>query len=196
MNQKRYLLYARKSSESEDRQVLSIEAQLSEMQAIARREGLQIVEILAEARSAKTAGNRPEFSRMVGKLERREVDGVLCWRLNRLARNMREGGVIIDLLSSGAISEIITSEKTYKSGDSVLLMSVEMGMSTQFSIDLARDSKRGLLAKAERGWYPAYPALGYMSDTTKRKGERIVIPDPDRFSLVRKGMGHASVGRA
>jgi site-specific DNA recombinase len=186
MKQKRYLLYARKSSESEDRQVLSIEAQLSEMQAIARREGLQIVEILAEARSAKTAGNRPVFSRMVGKLERREVDGILCWRLNRLARNMREGGVIIDLLSSGAISGIITSEKTYKSGDSVLLMSVEMGMSTQFSIDLARDSKRGLLAKAERGWYPAYPALGYMSDTTKRKGERIVIPDPDRFSLIRK----------
>jgi DNA invertase Pin-like site-specific DNA recombinase len=146
MNQKRYLIYARKSSESEDRQVLSIEAQLSEMQAIARREGLQIVEILAEARSAKTARNRPEFSRMVAKLERREVDGVLCWRLNRLARNMREGGVIIDLLSSGAISEITTSEKTYKSGDSVLLMSVEMGMSTQFSIDLARDSKRGLLA--------------------------------------------------
>ena len=48
----------------------------------------------------------------VGKLERREVDGVLCWRLNRLARNMREGGVIIDLLSSGAISEIITRLET------------------------------------------------------------------------------------
>ena len=104
--------------------------------------------------------------------------------------------MIIDLLSSGAISEIITSEKAYKSGDSVLLMSVEMGMSTQFSIDLARDSKRGLLAKAERGWYPAYPALGYMSDTTKRKGERIVIPDPDRFPLVRKAWDMHPMARA
>jgi DNA invertase Pin-like site-specific DNA recombinase len=156
------------------------------MQAIARREGFEIVETLAEARSAKTADNRPGFTRMLGRLERREVDGILCWRLNRLARNMLEGGVIIDLLSSGAISEIVTSEKRYKSDDSVLLMSVEMGMSTQFSIDLARDSKRGLLAKAERGWYPAYPALGYMSDATKRKGERIVVPDPERFALVRK----------
>lgn len=166
--------------------MLSVESQISEMQAIAARAGAQIIETFAEARSAKTAGKRPEFARMVEKLEKRQADGVLCWRLNRLARNMREGGVIIDLLSSGAISKIISSEKTYKSGDSVLLMSVEMGMSTQFSIDLARDSKRGLLAKAQRGWYPAYPALGYMSDATKKKGERIVIPDPARFPLVRK----------
>jgi site-specific DNA recombinase len=121
MTPKRYFLYARKSSESEDRQVLSIDAQISEMQAIARREGFEIVETLAEARSAKTAENRPEFTRMLSRLERREVDGILCWRLNRLARNMREGGVIIDLLSSGVISEIITSEKRYKSGDSVAL---------------------------------------------------------------------------
>jgi hypothetical protein len=94
--------------------------------------------------------------------------------------------MVIDLLSSGRVSEIVTSERTYRSGDSVLLMSVEMGMSTQFSIDLARDSKRGLLAKAQRGWYPAYPALGYMSDISQRKGERIVIPDPERFGMVRQ----------
>jgi site-specific DNA recombinase len=186
MSRKTYFLYARKSSESEDRQVLSIEAQVSEMEAIARREGWEIVETFAEARSAKTAGRRPEFASMIERLERGEATGILCWRLNRLARNMREGGAIIDLLSSGIISEIVTSERTYRSGDSVLLMSVEMGMSTQFSIDLARDSKRGLLAKAQRGWYPAYPALGYMSDTTQKKGERIVMPDPERFELVRR----------
>ena len=91
MRPKRYFLYARKSSESEDRQVLSIEVQVSEMEAIARREGWEIVETFAEARSAKTAGKRLEYSTMIDRLEKGEATGILCWRLNRLARNMRAG---------------------------------------------------------------------------------------------------------
>ena len=55
----KYCLYARKSTESEERQVLSIESQVKEMTAIAERDGLDIVEIKRESHSSKDVGQRP-----------------------------------------------------------------------------------------------------------------------------------------
>lgn len=49
----KYCLYCRKSSESEERQILSIESQAKEMLELAEREGLEIVEIKRESHSAK-----------------------------------------------------------------------------------------------------------------------------------------------
>ncbi len=65
----KYFLYARKSTESEDRQVLSIDSQINELKTIAEREGLQIVAVLHESRSAKALG-RPVFADMMERIVR------------------------------------------------------------------------------------------------------------------------------
>ena len=44
MNQNRYILYARKSTDVEDKQVLSIEAQLAELQKFASDSGLVVID--------------------------------------------------------------------------------------------------------------------------------------------------------
>ena len=54
----RYILYARKSSESEEHQVLSIESQISELREFAAKEKLEIVASLCEAQTAKEHGNK------------------------------------------------------------------------------------------------------------------------------------------
>jgi len=181
----KYFLYARKSTESEDRQVLSIESQIDELKKIAEREELEIVEVLSESRSAKELG-RPIFNKMVERISKGEAAGILCWKLDRLARNFIDGGVIIQLLQTGVIQHIRAFEKSYYPQDNVLLMSVEFGMANQFSRDLAVDVTRGMRKKAEMGWYPVQPPIGYLNSKIKGKGNNDIYKDPERYDIVRK----------
>jgi len=89
-----YFIYCRKSSEAEDRQVLSIDSQTRELEQIAAKLNLPVVEILTESKSAKDPG-RPAFNLMMQRLYRGEAAGIICWKLDRLARNPVDGGSII-----------------------------------------------------------------------------------------------------
>ena len=101
-NQTRYILYLRKSTDDEDRQVLSIVSQKDEMLQIAKRFELNITLVLEEAKSAKSPG-REIFNDMLTRIQRGEADGILCWHVNRLARNPIDGGQIIWFLQNGII---------------------------------------------------------------------------------------------
>jgi len=181
----KYLLYARRSSESEDRQVASIDSQIDELTKLAQRDNLKVIDILSESQSAKAPG-RPVFNEAITRIHHNEAQGIICWKLDRLARNPVDGGNINWMLQQGMIRHIKTHERNYYPTDNVLMMSVEFGMANQFIRDLSQNSKRGLRAKAERGWYPTYATLGYMHNPLKRKGEKEIIKDPKRFDLVKK----------
>jgi len=181
----KYFIYARKSSEAEDRQVASIDAQINVLKKLAQQEGLEIVEILTEAQSAKAPG-RPVFSQLLARVSQGEAQGILCWKLDRLARNPVDGGSISWMLQSGSIYHIRTHDRSYLPTDNVLMMQVEFGMANQFIRDLSVSTKRGLMAKAERGWYPTYPPIGYIHNPLKKKGEKEILPDPERFDLLRE----------
>ncbi len=181
----KYFLYARKSSESEDKQVASIEAQISELKKIARQSNLQIVKIFSESRSAKAPG-RPIFNEMVERIQKGEANGILCWKLNRLARNPIDGAAIQWMIQQNVIQHIQTYGRSYYPSDNVILMAVELGMANQFIRDLSTDTKRGLYAKAEKGWMPGKAPLGYLNNKFKEKGKKDIIVDVDRFPIVRK----------
>jgi len=73
----RYYLYVRKSTDDEDRQVLSIEAQLEELREYAKKENLFVYEELVEAKTAKGPG-RPIFNAMLSSIEKGEAEGILA----------------------------------------------------------------------------------------------------------------------
>src|SRR5882724_2158325 len=170
----RYFLYCRKSSESEDRQVLSIESQIGELQILAKKRGILILETLTEARSAKAPG-RQIFNNMMQRIYRGEAQGILCWKLDRLARNPIDGGAIIWAIKQHGI-EIITPTQTFRqSDDNTILMYIEFGMAQKYIDDLSRNVKRGLRTKAEKGWYPTSPPLGYRNHHSTGASDKSII---------------------
>src|SRR5579864_3279229 len=132
----KYILYCRKSTETEDRQALSLESQENEMLKIATSEGLEIVATLKESQSAKEPG-RPIFNKMLRMIVDDEADAILCWKIDRLTRNPVDGGQIQWLLQKGSVKVIRTFERTYQPSDNVLLINIEQAMANQYIRDLS-----------------------------------------------------------
>ena len=87
----KFFLYARKSTDVEDKQVLSIEAQITELREFAKLENLEIIDVLIEKQSAKVPG-RPLFNNMLDRIENGEANGIIAWHPDRLARYFIYGG--------------------------------------------------------------------------------------------------------
>ena len=180
MNKNCYILYCRKSTESEDRQVLSLDSQEQELRRIAERNGFSISKVFKESVSAKAPERRPLFDEMLSLIEKGKVQGILCWKLDRLARNPIDGGRIIWLLQGGVIKSIQTYEKEYLPSDNVLLMYVDLGMANQYIRDLRQNVMRGNRAKLDKGGWPNMAPFGYTND----KAARSIIVQPDTAPAV------------
>jgi len=124
------------------------------MHNLAQRLNLNIVDIVRESRSAKKPG-RPEFNRMIERIPKGDANAILCWRLNRLARNPIDGGQISWMLQQGVIKHIQTYSSEFKPTDNVIIMQVDLSQATQYVRDLSVDTKRGMRNKARRGWHPS-----------------------------------------
>lgn len=178
----RYRLYVRKSTDTEDKQVQSLDDQVRYMTQIAQREGLRIIgKPIREAKSAKRPELRPQFTALLEEIEAGKIDGIVCWKLDRLSRNPTDSGRIQQLLQDGKLQHIQTAEKSYFPEDNAIVFSVEAGSANQYVRDLSMNTKRGMRSKAEKGDKPGIPPVGYLNDRL----EKVVIADPDRFALVR-----------
>jgi site-specific DNA recombinase len=178
----RYFIYARKSTRAEDRQARSIEDQLSEVRDLAQREGLHIVDIYRESRSAKAPG-RPVFDQMLARLERGEANGLLAWHPDRLARNMLDGGRIIHLLDFGTIKCLRFPTVQIESGpQGKLMLSMFFGMGKYYVDNLSENIRRGQRQRLRAGVWPMMAPLGYLNDPKTRR----IVSDPKRGPLIRQ----------
>lgn len=184
----RYALYARKSKDDKSGMIKSIEDQKKIWQELADRQGLLVARVYEENKTAKLPGVRPVYRQMVADLSAGRVDGVLVWHVNRLARNMQEAGFLAQMLIDGKIKEIRTPHWTYRPGDNILPLLLEQGMSAQYSLDLSEAVKRGMRSMAEAGGWPHRAKVGYLNARDPVNPKRgIVVRDPERFDLLRKG---------
>ena len=180
-----YFIYLRKSSDSEDRQVQSIEAQKRELLAYAKQKNLNILSIFEESKSAKEPG-RPVFTEMIGRINKGEANGLLVWKINRLARNPVDGGTISWLLQQNILQNIQTIGQGYFPTDNVIVMAVELGVANQYVRDLSTDTKRGMRERAEKGLTHGVAAIGYLNDLSAEPGDRGWLVDKKRFGIIRQ----------
>jgi len=164
----RYIIYARKSTEEEDRQVLSIEAQLVELKEFAAKEKLEIVASFQEAKTAKEPG-RTKFAEMLSFLEQGKAEGILSWNPDRLARNSVDGGKIIHMIDCGLIKSLKFPTFWFEpTPQGLFMLNIAFGQSKYFVDNLRENVKRGLRQKIRNGVWPGWAPVGYLNNAQTR----------------------------
>lgn len=175
----KYVLYARKSTTDESRQVHSIPHQIAECKQLASRLGLHIVRTLQETKSAKKPHQRPIFTQMLHDIRKGLYDSVLAWNPDRLARNMLEAGMLIDMADTGIIKDFKFQTHIYSpDANGKMLLGMSFVLSKQYSDDLSQKVTRGVRRSFAEGKSSA-PKHGYIQDK-----ERLYRPDGKNFDLI------------
>ena len=182
----RYCLYARKSTEAEDKQALSIESQVKEMQTIAEREHLHIVDIKRESHSSKEVGQRPVYNQMISEIRSGKYNAVATWSPDRLSRNAGDLGSIVDLMDQKLLHEIRTYGQKFTNNPNEKFLLMILGSQAKLENDnKAVNVKRGLRTRCEMGWRPGVAPTGYLNEKHVDKKCQCHI-DPKRAPVIKQ----------
>src|SRR3990167_3036030 len=188
----KFFLYARESTDVEDKQVLSIEAQITELRAYAKAEGLNVIEELIEKQSAKIPG-RPLFNSMLDRIERSEANGIVSWNPDRLARNSVDGGRIIYLLDCGHLAMLkFPTFWCENTSQGKFMLNIAFGQSKYYIDSLSENVRRGLRQKVRRGEYPGPAPIGYLNDSRTKS----VVVDRKKARIIRSAFEFYAKGGA
>ncbi len=178
----RYCLYARKSSEQDERQALSIEQQIKEMELLADHWGIEITEVRQESHSSKVAGSRPIYNRLMKDIELGYFNGLVCWAPDRLSRSAGDLGILVDLMDQGKLMEIRTHGQTFTNSPNEKFLLMILGSQAKLENDnRGVNVIRGLHNKAANGWRPGVAPVGYLNNGI---GEEKIVVDPDRSPVI------------
>ena len=181
----KYCLYARKSSESDERQAMSIDSQTKEMQTVAQRENLFIKEIREESHSAKQSSQRPVFNQLIIDIEQGEFSGILTWAPDRLSRNAGDLGKLVDLMDQEKLVQIKTYSQTFSNNpNEKFLLMILCSQAKLENDNRGINVKRGLRAKCEMGWRPGVAPIGYKNVMANNRISQVVL-DEERSPAIK-----------
>lgn len=189
----KYCLYARKSSESDERQAMSIDSQIKEMEALAQREGLNVVKVLKESHSAKDSGKRPVFNQLIKEIDSGEYDACLVWDASRLSRCAGDLGALVDLMDKKRLLQIRTFSQTFTDNpNEKFLLMILCSQAKLENDNRGINVRRGIRAKCEMGWRPGNAPVGYINRSFS--GVKDIVVDPDRGHVITELFDKASKG--
>lgn len=190
----KYVRYSRKSSESKERQALSIRDQNAECDKITIKEDLNVVAKLEESKTSFKPNVRLEFNKMLSLLREGKANAILTWKPDRLCRNPEEGGKLLQMLQDGTIKEIRTATGDYYTQESDhLILQIHFGMANQYSRNLSQNVRRGLNRKIhDRKEYPRPAIVGFIG--IGERGQRNIAPHPTESLHIQKAFQLASTG--
>lgn len=182
----RYCLYARKSSEAEEKQALSVDSQVKEMLMLAQRDGLNILDIYRESHSAKECGQRPVYNQLLNDIRSGKFDGILVWHPDRLSRNAGDLGALVDLFDQKKLIEIKTHSQRFTNNPNEKFLLMILGSQAKLENDnKGINVRRGLKTRCEMGLWPSVAPTGYLNSKNIHQKCQVFI-DPDRSVVIKE----------
>ena len=163
----RYVIYARKSTDDNENQTRSLPDQIDECITEAEKRGLVFgsPKVIREAESAKVSGKRPHFSAMLEDIRKGKYEAILAWHPDRLARNMKEAGEIIDMLDRGIMRNLHFVSFNFENTPSGLMhLGITFVLAKQYSDQLSKNVLRGINHSTADGEHINRPKHGYFKD--------------------------------
>jgi len=189
----KFFLYARKSTDVEDKQMRSIPDQLLELREYAKQQGINIVEELTEAKTAKLPG-RGVFNSMLSRVEAGEAEGIVAWHPDRLARNSVDGGKIIYLLDIGKLKDLKFPQHWFENTpQGKFSLNMAFCQSKYFVDSLSENTKRGIRQKVKRGEKPGLAPIGYRNVIINNR--KIIVVDKKRAPIIKQAFEMFSTGK-
>ena len=161
------VIYARYSSDNQREE--SIEGQIRECTAYAKRSGIRVVDTYIDrALSAKT-DNRPQFQKMVSDSSEGYFDTVLVWKLDRFARNRYDSAHYKNILKKNNVRVMSATETISQGAEGILLESMLEGMAEYYSAELSEKITRGLTENALKCKFNGGTrTIGYLINSEQR----------------------------
>jgi site-specific DNA recombinase len=183
--------YTRVSSREQE-EGFSLAAQRELLEAYAKERGLKIAARFEESETAKAAGTRPAFAKMVAFFRDHQDAILLAEKTDRLYRNLKDWITLDDLKveihfvkEGSVISPESHSSQKFLHGIKVL-------MAKNYVENLSEEIRKGMTKKAQEGAFPSAAPIGYRNTEDKSVG---IVPDPETATLVRDLFEKAATGR-
>lgn len=183
------VIYCRVSSKEQEETGYSLPAQEKLLIEYAQRRSLTILKEFSVAESASGAKQRKVFEEMIEFMKKKDIPVLLCEKVDRLTRNLKEAVVANDWIEADEKRQIhfvkqnLVIHKNAKS-DEKFRWDIEIVLAKKFISNLSEEVKKGQKEKIAQGWLPTKPPLGYK--TIGDKGHKIHVVDEEKAPLLRK----------
>lgn len=183
------VIYARVSSREQEETGYSLPAQERLLEEYSHRKNLEVVKVFSVAESASGAKQRKVFAEMMGYMEKHSIPHLLCEKVDRLTRNLKEAIVANDWLDQADshtihfVKQNLILTKNAKS-DEKFRWDIEIIIAKKYTSNLSEEVKKGLLEKLRQGHAPRRAIAGYK--TVGEKGHKIHVIDEEVAPFIRR----------
>ena len=183
------LVYCRVSTEEQAEKGYSLDAQEKLCRSFAKNNGYGVLSVFRDEGKSGTTLNRAALKDLLSKCqEDKSINAVLVQETDRLARNTKDHLTIKALLQKAEVKLISVAQPMLDDSPEGNMVDTIIASVNQFQSDInSRKTKKGLQQKFDSGWWPGWAPLGYINKEV-REGQRVTVPDPERWSLIRKGL--------
>ena len=135
------VIYARYSSHNQTEQ--SIEGQLRDCYAYAKRCDLTVVGEYIDRAISGTTDERPDFQRMIADAPKKQFQRILVWKLDRFARSRYDSAIYKHQLKQYGVRVLSVMENVGEGDESILLEALLEASAEYYSLDLKKKIQRG-----------------------------------------------------